>query len=205
VRFAKNNDYIYDFRGKETILELIVNNQDDSLTGNFTIPIIYTQKGKKESIVICQLNIVNEKEEIVVPIVPIVPVDPVQEVMQEILNIITPNPEMELPIEVQSPIVIEEVFDTLVPEIPLSIPPVYVPPIVLPEQEKSEIGPLTDSVLSEPLNDTVTTIIEPEVLDPVITESTTILNPDAEIVTSPLKNVPIPDPTSILSSDVSST
>lgn len=32
VRFEKNNDYMYDFRGKETLLKLIVNKQDSSLS-----------------------------------------------------------------------------------------------------------------------------------------------------------------------------
>ncbi len=81
VRFEKNNDYIYDFRGKETVLELVVIKQDNSLSGDFTIPIIYTQKGKKESSVICQLNIINETEQ--VPVSGIIPPEPVRDPAQE--------------------------------------------------------------------------------------------------------------------------
>lgn len=91
VRFEKNNDYIYDFRGKETVLALIVTKQDSSLSGDFTIPIIYTHKGKKESSVICQLNIINEKDEaILVPVIPVLEnVEPIIDVEDFILEVVS--------------------------------------------------------------------------------------------------------------------
>lgn len=142
VRFAKNNDYIYDFRGKETTLELLVNNQDGSLTGDFTIPIIYTHKAKKESSVICQLNIVNDEEEMIQPVIaPIVEpvveimepeVDPAQEFIEEILDTITPEPV----VDIQTPPTVEEIVHSIAPEIPPVVPPVELPPAIVPEPEE---------------------------------------------------------------------
>lgn len=136
VRFEKNNDYLYDFRGKETTLQLVVNNQDGSLAGDFTIPIIYTLKGKKESSVICQLNIVNDEEETVsVPaLVPIeTPVEPAQEFVEELLENIIPEPQSEPVIDIQPSVPVQEIQ---APEEEVPVPPVLETPEVLPSREE---------------------------------------------------------------------
>ncbi len=210
VRFAKNNDYIYDFRGKETTLELSVNNQDGSLTGDFTIPIIYTYKGKKESTVICQLNIVNEEEEVslipvIVPIVqPVEPVlEPAQELVEEILDAITPEPVIEPVIDPQTPTTVEEILEILVPEDipPVTLPIIEIPPITVPEIENlPPMIPPTETTPPEPVADPVPpSVIEPEeVPEPVVVEFV------PEIVAPVVENPPAVESTPISPPDVSS-
>jgi len=139
VRFEKNNDYLYDFRGKETTLALVVNKQDGSLSGDFTIPIIFTHKGKKESSVICQLNLVNEEEEsVMVPIVaPVVEpiLDPAEVFVEEILDIVV-EPDTVPVVDIQAPTTVHEILDILIPELSPIIPPVSPPANVLPEKEQ---------------------------------------------------------------------
>jgi hypothetical protein len=217
VRFEKNNDYMYDFRGKETTLELIVNNQDNSLTGDFTIPIIYTHKGKKESSVICQLNIVNGEEEIipapvVVPVVETIEpvVDPTQEFIEEILDQIVPEPTPV--VEVQPPITVEEILDILVPEIPPISPPVELPEIVVPEPEESIEDIVPDTTPSPDMDTSIPPVSEPEdvsdstiipdISEPIISDPGS--EPTSEIVNPVVENPPIVESTPILSPDVSS-
>lgn len=156
VKFAKNNEYLYDFRGKETTLELVVNNQDDSLVGDFTIPIIYTATGKKESSVICQLNILNDEEEVIVE--PVVPtesvVDPVQQLTEEISDMVISEPKTAIqnptilenildvvmdtvpPVSNETSTTVEEILEILIPpEMPPSVLPPEHPPVALPEVE----------------------------------------------------------------------
>jgi hypothetical protein len=140
VRFEKNNDYLYDFRGKETALTLVVNKQDGSLSGDFTIPIIFTHKGKNESAVICQLNLINEEEEpILAPVlVPVVEpiLDPAQVFVEAILDIVAePEPVIEMPIVTENilEIVTEQNPDVLLEITPPIIPPHEILPVALPE------------------------------------------------------------------------
>ncbi len=142
VRFAKNNEYTYDFRGKETTLELIINNQEGSLAGDFTIPIIYTYKGQKESTVICQFNIINKAEEgiftplLAAPLEILEPVvDPVQEFVEELLEETIPEPVIEPIIDVPLPTIAEDILKILIPELPPASPLVEPPPIIVPEKE----------------------------------------------------------------------
>jgi hypothetical protein len=182
VKFAKNNDYLYDFYGKETTLELIVNNQDDSLTGDFTIPIIYTAKGKKESSVICQLNILNDEEEIIVePLVPEVPpvLDPVQEFVETILDVVISEPVAKPVITESIPTAVEEILEILIPieALPAVSPPKN-PPVALPELEglpKMELIP--DVIPVEPPPEPVA--VEPAVeIPPTPSVEPSIPTPD---------------------------
>ncbi len=59
VRFAKSDDYVYRPDSDEDTLSLRIRNEEGSLTGNFSVPIIFTKKGKEDSSVICQINVVN--------------------------------------------------------------------------------------------------------------------------------------------------
>ena len=59
VTFSKNSAYRYTQGANDRLLELAIENQSGSQKGDFTVPIIYTQKGTKDSSVICQINIVN--------------------------------------------------------------------------------------------------------------------------------------------------
>lgn len=61
ITFEKNQTYKY-IQGsgdKDIFLTLTVHNQQGSQKGDFTVPIIYTQKGLGESSAVCQINIVN--------------------------------------------------------------------------------------------------------------------------------------------------
>lgn len=60
VRFTKNDDYIYHPESDDDTLSLIIRNEEGSRSGNFTIPVVFTEKGKKPSSVICQINIINQ-------------------------------------------------------------------------------------------------------------------------------------------------
>ena len=60
ITFSKNNLYRYTQGAGDRSLELTITNQSGSQKGNFSVPIIYTQKGAKDSSVICQINIVNQ-------------------------------------------------------------------------------------------------------------------------------------------------
>lgn len=60
VTFAKNASYKYIQGANDRFIELAINNQSGSQKGDFSIPIIYTQKSAKDSSVICQINIVNQ-------------------------------------------------------------------------------------------------------------------------------------------------
>ncbi len=59
VRFFENGDYVYELDSDDKTLPLLVNNEDGSRKGNFTIPVIFTEKGSQSSSVICQINVVN--------------------------------------------------------------------------------------------------------------------------------------------------
>jgi len=59
ITFSKNSGYRYTQGAGDRSLELAIINQPGSQKGNFGVPIIYTQKGIKDSLVICQINIVN--------------------------------------------------------------------------------------------------------------------------------------------------
>ena len=59
ITFLKNNAYRYVQGAGDRSLELTITNQSGSQKGNFGVPIIYTQKGVKDSLVICQINIIN--------------------------------------------------------------------------------------------------------------------------------------------------
>ena len=60
ITFSKNGSYRYVQGADDRFLELSITNQQGSQKGNFGVPIIYTQKGAKDSSVICQINIVNQ-------------------------------------------------------------------------------------------------------------------------------------------------
>src|SRR3989344_6794314 len=60
IIFSRNNAYRYAQGAGDRSLELTITNQSGSQKGNFGVPIIYTQKGAKDSSVICQINIVNQ-------------------------------------------------------------------------------------------------------------------------------------------------
>lgn len=60
ITFSKNGAYRYMQKANDRSLELAITNRPDSQKGDFSIPIIYTRKGTKDSPVICQINIVNE-------------------------------------------------------------------------------------------------------------------------------------------------
>jgi hypothetical protein len=59
VTFSKNDDYLYQPGSNEDTVSLSIENEKGSRTGNFTIPIVFTEKEKKDSSVICQINIIN--------------------------------------------------------------------------------------------------------------------------------------------------
>lgn len=59
VRFTKSDDYIYRPDSDEDTLSLRIRNEEGSLTGNFSVPVIFTEKGKTDSSVVCQINVVN--------------------------------------------------------------------------------------------------------------------------------------------------
>jgi hypothetical protein len=62
MTFEKNRDYKYAQGSgeKDIFITFVVHNQAGSQKGDFSIPLIYTQKGSKDSSVICQINIVNQ-------------------------------------------------------------------------------------------------------------------------------------------------
>ena len=60
ITFSKNSGYRYTQGAGDRSLELTIINQPGSQKGNFGVPIIYTQKGAKDSSVICQINIINQ-------------------------------------------------------------------------------------------------------------------------------------------------
>jgi len=59
IRFSKNSTYRYSQGASDRSFELVITNQQGSQKGNFSVPIIYTQKGGKDSSVVCQINIIN--------------------------------------------------------------------------------------------------------------------------------------------------
>ncbi len=60
ITFSKNGLYQYVQGPDDRFLELVITNQSGSPKGNFSVPIIYTQKSARDSSVICQINIVNQ-------------------------------------------------------------------------------------------------------------------------------------------------
>jgi len=60
IIFSGNKDHAYYLSQNETVIGLEIINQSGSQVGDFTIPIIYTQNGVRESSVICQVNIINQ-------------------------------------------------------------------------------------------------------------------------------------------------
>lgn len=213
VRFEKNNDYLYNFRGKETTLELIVNKQDNSLSGDFTIPIIFTHKSKEESSVICQLNLINEEAQTSAPhIIPVEPIrDPSQEFMIQFLEDIQTTPLPDTP---------EELIESLIPQSPIE-------ETSIPVTEDANSIPLQESISTTEDTAPVTTVIDvpdispdivpvdtdlPEIIPPPqsLPQDTTVpLIPETSITDSVLP-VDVLDPQPIIvdpltSSDVSST
>jgi len=59
VTFADTGGYLRYARASESVFELLFTKQDGAQTGNFSVPIIYTLLGDRDSSVICQLNVVN--------------------------------------------------------------------------------------------------------------------------------------------------
>jgi len=59
IKFLKNSLYSYTPNSDELKIDLDIINENGSQKGNFSVPIIYTQKGGKNSSVICQINIIN--------------------------------------------------------------------------------------------------------------------------------------------------
>lgn len=61
IEFTKTKTVLYSSTGKEDKVEIEIKNEKDSQAGNFSVPIIYTQKSDSDnSTVICQLNIINQ-------------------------------------------------------------------------------------------------------------------------------------------------
>lgn len=59
ITFQPNGLYTYEVPPTDTSVSVQIINQYGSQKGNFTIPIMYTKKGEVDSVVVCQLNIVN--------------------------------------------------------------------------------------------------------------------------------------------------
>lgn len=60
ITFSKNSAYRYAQGAGDRYLTLEIRNQVGSQKGDFSIPIVYTQKGFKDSSVVCQINLVNQ-------------------------------------------------------------------------------------------------------------------------------------------------
>lgn len=60
VTFSRSSSYQQVQAANDKVLELAIHNQGNSQKGNFSIPIVYTQKGAQDSSVICQINIINQ-------------------------------------------------------------------------------------------------------------------------------------------------
>lgn len=59
MTFLNNNSYLYIPSSGEASLDIEIVSEAGSQKGDFTVPIIYTQKGVKDSSIVCQINIVN--------------------------------------------------------------------------------------------------------------------------------------------------
>ena len=59
ITFLNNADYFLSPSKSDNAVVVEIANQPGSQKGNFSVSIIYTQKGGKDSSVICQINIVN--------------------------------------------------------------------------------------------------------------------------------------------------
>jgi hypothetical protein len=59
IRFAGDDGYLYHADTNDASLPLDIRNQDGSQKGDFTVSVIYTQKGAEDSSVVCQINVVN--------------------------------------------------------------------------------------------------------------------------------------------------
>lgn len=59
VRF-NNDDYFFQPDSDGDIISLQILNEEGSRTGNFTIPVIFSEKSNQDSSVICQINIINQ-------------------------------------------------------------------------------------------------------------------------------------------------
>jgi hypothetical protein len=59
VKFSENDDYHKKLGLSETSIDVVITKNNSAQKGNFSIPIIYTQKGIADASVICQMNIVN--------------------------------------------------------------------------------------------------------------------------------------------------
>jgi|GEM_PF-2014718 len=59
ITFLENGGYLYSPGAEEQKVSLNMQKEEGSQKGNFDIPIIYTQKGEKDSSVVCQINIIN--------------------------------------------------------------------------------------------------------------------------------------------------
>jgi|GEM_PF-3101506 len=59
MKFSRNDDYVYEPDSDENTVSLRIRNEEGSRVGNFTVPIIFTQRAKEDSSTICQINIVN--------------------------------------------------------------------------------------------------------------------------------------------------
>lgn len=60
IRFSENNSYYKNLGSTEESIDISIIKDNNALKGNFTVPIIYTQKGLFDSAVICQINIINK-------------------------------------------------------------------------------------------------------------------------------------------------
>lgn len=59
MQFDKTADYVYKPNLKDELVDITITVQSRAQKGDFTVPIIYTQKGIEDSSVICQINVVN--------------------------------------------------------------------------------------------------------------------------------------------------
>jgi hypothetical protein len=58
ILFSQNRDYLHGVFEKDSALDLEIMNQEGSQKGNFSIPIIFTDKERNQTTV-CQMNIIN--------------------------------------------------------------------------------------------------------------------------------------------------
>ncbi len=59
VTFGGDRDYTLRPKGGDPV-PVVITKEEDSQTGSFTVPVMYTAFGKKDSIVICQIGITNQ-------------------------------------------------------------------------------------------------------------------------------------------------
>lgn len=59
IRFSESNSYHKNLGSEDESIDISITKESDAPKGDFSVPIIYTQKGVFDSSVICQLNIVN--------------------------------------------------------------------------------------------------------------------------------------------------